>query len=74
MIVESKWRPWSPTVLPTFLQGETLHDKELGQWVGWVGGGLRYVRDGSVVKNPSANTGNSALIPGPGGSHMLWGN
>ena len=38
MIVETKWRPWSPTVLPTFLQGETLHDKELGQWVGWMGG------------------------------------
>ena len=35
MIVESKWGLWLPTVLPTFLQGEKLHDKDLGS----VGGG-----------------------------------
>lgn len=38
MIVESKQRLWSPAVLPTSLQGETLHYKELGS-VGGVGGG-----------------------------------
>lgn len=37
MIVESKQRLWSPAVLPTSLQGETLHYKELGS-VGGVGG------------------------------------
>lgn len=37
MTVESKQRPCSPAVLPTSLQGETLHDKELGS-VGGIGG------------------------------------
>lgn len=37
MIVESKQRQCSPAVLPTSLQGETLHNKELGS-VGGVGG------------------------------------
>ena len=26
-----------------------------------------------VVKNPSVNAKDMGLIPGPGGSHMLWG-
>ena len=30
--------------------------------------------DGSVVKNPLANSGDMGLIPGPGRSHMLWDN
>ena len=29
---------------------------------------------GAVVKNPSANAGDTDLIPGLGRSHMLWGN
>ena len=29
---------------------------------------------GTVVKNPPANAGDMGLIPGPGGSHMLWSN
>ena len=29
---------------------------------------------GSVVKNVTANSGDVGLIPGPGGSHMLWNN
>ena len=29
---------------------------------------------GPVVKNPLANAGNMALIPGLGRFHMLWGN
>ena len=27
----------------------------------------------SVLKDPSANAGDTGLIPGPGGSHMLGG-
>ena len=27
-----------------------------------------------VVKNPPANAGDTGLIPGPGRSHMPWGN
>ena len=29
---------------------------------------------GSVVKNPSANAGDTGLIPDPGGSHVLQSN
>ena len=29
---------------------------------------------GPVVKNPPSNAGDTELIPGPGGSHILWGN
>ena len=29
---------------------------------------------GSVVKNPSANAGDTGSVPGPGGSHMPWSN
>ena len=29
---------------------------------------------GPVVKNPPANAGDTGLIPGPGRSHMPWGN
>ena len=29
---------------------------------------------GTVVKNPTANAGDTGLIPGPGGSHMLQSN
>ena len=29
---------------------------------------------GPVVKSPSANAENTDLIPGPGRSHMPWGN
>ena len=29
---------------------------------------------GAVVKNLPANAGDMGLIPGPGGSHMLWSN
>ena len=28
--------------------------------------------DGTVVKNPPANAGDTGLIPGPRGSHMSW--
>ena len=31
-------------------------------------------RSGPVVNNPPASTGYTALIPGPGRLHMLWGN
>ena len=36
-----------------------------------------YTRDfpgGAVVKNPPANAGDVASIPGPGRSHMPWSN
>ena len=33
-----------------------------------------WLLDGSVVKNPPANARDMGLIPGPGKSHMLWGN
>ena len=29
---------------------------------------------GTVVKNPPANAGNTGSSPGPGRSHMPWGN
>ena len=29
---------------------------------------------GAVVKNPSANAGDTGSSPGPGRSHMLWSN
>ena len=29
---------------------------------------------GAVVKNPPVNAGDMASIPGPGRSHMPWGN
>ena len=29
---------------------------------------------GAVVKNPPANAGDTGSSPGPGRSHMLWGN
>ena len=29
---------------------------------------------GAVVKNPPANAGDTGSIPGPGRSHMAWGN
>ena len=29
---------------------------------------------GSVVKNPSANAGDTGLIPDHGRSHLLWSN
>ena len=29
---------------------------------------------GLVVQNPPANVGDTSSIPGPGGSHMIWGN
>ena len=29
---------------------------------------------GSVVKNPPASAGDTGSIPGPGRSHMPWGN
>ena len=29
---------------------------------------------GAVVKNPPANTGDTGSSPGPGRSHMPWGN
>ena len=29
---------------------------------------------GPVVKNPPDKAGDMGLIPGPGRSHMLWGN
>ena len=30
--------------------------------------------DGTVIKNPPANAGDTGLIPGPGRSHMLQSN
>ena len=38
---------------------------------------INYKRDfqgGTVVKNPSANAGDTGSIPGPERSHMLWSN
>ena len=32
---------------------------------------LKYIY---LKKNPPANTGDTGLIPGPGRSHMPWGN
>ena len=31
---------------------------------------FRYFPDGTVVKNPPANAGDTGLSPGPGRSHM----
>ena len=46
-----------------------LPDKEAGG-VGW---GV-YFPGGPVVEKPPVSAGDVGLIPGPGRSHMLWGN
>ena len=36
--------------------------------------GTRGTFPGGPVKNPLASSGDTGLIPGPGRTHMLWGN